>query len=228
VKRLLLAVGALVPGPLPCDAAPPAVAGASEESKVTTDAQLLQHIAQVDPVHADTMSRAPAVFTTQELSFYKKYRLVKVEVRLPERPLVFWYADDGAQAVNLLKDGAQAIYRMNEKEALALNAAQVPEYLKFFVAYTEGGKRKVVERDEDISWLRTISTNQALADKKAEAVSKLKPVRVSPMNMGFEAVALVKAGKQLLELTCVVRKNGQVDVLNEQVVMENLPVPIAF
>ncbi len=202
--------------------------GASEEPKVTTDPQLLQRIAQVDPVHADTMSRTPTVFTTQELSFYKKYRLVKVEVRLPHRPLQFRYADDGAQAVNLLSGSTQAIYRVNEEEALALDASQVPEYLKFFVAHAEGGKRKVVERAEDIFWLRATSTDKALGDKKADAVSKLKPVSVSTTDKGFETVALLQEDKQLSECTYLVSKSGRVQVLEQQVVVENLPVPVVF
>jgi hypothetical protein len=224
MRRAWLAVALALPA-LNCDSARSPKTGPQEESKVNADAQTLQRIAQVDPVHADTMSRQPTTFTSQPLSFYKRFKLLKAQVRLPHRELQFRYADDGQRVVNLSAGDPQSIYKINQDEGLALEASQVPEYVKFFVAHTEGGKHQVVERAEDIHWLPDASTDAALSAKKADATAKLHPVQVSQGAEGFEAVATVLMGSQLVETTFQVRKSGRVQPLKQQVVVEGMPVP---
>ncbi|MBZ4419506.1 hypothetical protein [Myxococcus sp. RHSTA-1-4] len=225
MSRVLLAV-ALALAVLHCESARSPKAGPMEESKVNADAQTLQRIAQVDPVHADTMSRQPTTFTSQPLSFYKRFKLLKAEVRLPHRALQFRYADDGKHVVNLTAGDPQSIYKINQDEGLALDASQVAEYVKFFVANTDGGKQKVVEGAADIVWLPATNTDAALGAKKADAVAKLHPVQVSQGAEGFEAVATVLMGSQLVETTFQVRKSGRVQPLKQQVVVEGMPVPV--
>jgi len=224
MHRGLLVIALALPA-LHCDTARPSKAGPPEESKVSADAQTLQRIARVDPVHADTMSRQPTTFTSQALSFYKRFKLLKAEVRLPHRALQFRYADDGNQVINLMAADAQTIYRINQDEGLALDAAQVPEYVKFFISNTEGGKHKVVESAADVVWLPAAASDAALSAKKAEASAKLHPVRVTQGAEGFETVATVLSGNQLTETTLLVRKSGRVQQVKQEVVASELPVP---
>ncbi|RKG72120.1 hypothetical protein D7W79_29450 [Corallococcus exercitus] len=210
-----------------CDTARPSKAGTQEEPKVNADAETLQRIERVDPVHAGTIQQnlAATAFTRQPLGFYQRFQLVTVDVRLPHRALRFKYADDGKVAVNLTPATAEAIYKVNQDEALSLEAAEVPAYLRFFVENTEGGKRRLVERAEDVQWLPATNTDAALGARKAEAVAKLHPVKVSDGPEGFQASALVLVGNQLLACDFTVRKGGKVQLVNQQVAAESLPVP---
>ena len=97
--------------------------------------------------------------------------------------------------------------------------------MKFFVANTESGKHRVVESAADIAWLPATSTDEALSAKRADATAKLHPVRVTPGAEGFEAVATVLMGSQLVETTFQVRKSGRVQPLKQQVVVEGMPIP---
>ncbi|RKH40025.1 hypothetical protein D7X12_21990 [Corallococcus sicarius] len=212
-----------------CDTARPSKAGSLEEPKVNADAQTLQRIEQVDPVHAGTIKEnlAATTFTRQPLGFYKRFQLVTVEVRLPHRALRFKYADDGKSAVNLTPATPEALYKVNQEEALTLEAAEIPAYLRFFVENTEGGKRRLVERAEDVQWLPATNTDPTLTAQKDAAAAKLHPIQVTDGEEGFKASAVVLVGNQLLACDFVIRKSGKVQLAKQQAVADALPVPFA-
>lgn len=205
----------------------PSRGGPPEDEMVIAKTETLLRIAQVDPVHADTMSRQPTTFTTQPLSFYGRFHLLTADVMLPHRPIQFRYVDDGKEVV-VLGGTDEDIYKVNAKEALSLQASQVPEYVRFFINNTGGTGRIVVEKPSDVPWRGDVDTTPELATKKAEASARLKPVRVTPGAEGFQAVALVLEDDVLQELTLAVGKDGHVDTLKSQVVLSSLPVPVTF
>ncbi|WP_147443766.1 hypothetical protein [Corallococcus sicarius] len=196
---------------------------------MNADAQTLQRIEQVDPVHAGTIKEnlAATTFTRQPLGFYKRFQLVTVEVRLPHRALRFKYADDGKSAVNLTPATPEALYKVNQEEALTLEAAEIPAYLRFFVENTEGGKRRLVERAEDVQWLPATNTDPTLTAQKDAAAAKLHPIQVTDGEEGFKASAVVLVGNQLLACDFVIRKSGKVQLAKQQAVADALPVPFA-
>lgn len=194
---------------------------------VIAKTETLLRIAQVDPVHADTMSRQPTTFSVQPLSFYRRFKLLTADVMLPHRPIQFRYVDDGTQVV-VLTGREQDLYAVNARESLSLEASQVPEYVRFFIANTGGTGRRVVETASDVPWRGDVDTSPELATKKAEATSRLKPLRVTPAAEGFQAVALVLEDDTLHELTLDVRKDGHVETPRSQVVLSSLPVPVTF
>jgi hypothetical protein len=194
---------------------------------VIAKTETLLRIAQVDPVHADTMSRQPTTFSTQPLSFYGHFKLLTADVMLPHRPIQFRYMDDGRQVV-VLTGREQDIYNVNAREKLSLDASQVPEYVRIFIANTGGTGRRVVESAADVPWRGDVDTTPALATKKAEASSRLQPLRVTPAAEGFQVVALVLEDDTLHELTLAVRKDGHVDTTRSQVELSSLPVPVTF
>jgi hypothetical protein len=210
-----------------CDTARPVTAGRLEEPKVNADDQTLQRIEAVDPVHAGTIKehRAATTFSRQPLGFYKRFQLVTVDVQLPHRALRFKYLDDGKVAVNVTPAAADDLYRVNQDESLSLDASQVPAYLRFFVENSEGGKRRLVERAEDVQWLPATATDAALGAKKADAVKHLHAVKVVPSPEGFHTSAVVLASGQLVATESIVSKNGKVLVVKQQAVAEALPVP---
>ncbi len=205
----------------------PSGSGPHEDELVTAKTETLLRIAQVDPVHADTMSRQPTTFSTQPLSFYGHFQLLTADVMLPHRPIQFRYVDDGKQVI-VLGGKEQDIYKVNARESLSLEASQVAEYVKFFVANTGGTGRRVVEKSADVPWRGDVDTTPELATKKAEVTSRLKPVQVSPGAEGFQAVAYVLEDDILQELTLAVRKDGEVETVRSQEVLTSLPVPVTF
>lgn len=176
---------------------------------------LIERIANIDPVHADTMREQPTEFTRQPLPFYTKHTLLQVIVELPHRPMALDYLDDGEELVQLA--GAPAdVYRVNSAERLQLTAEHVADYVKFFVRHAEQ-KSRVVEAPQDLT---------LIGPEAGHAVvhAALKPVHVERTDAGFRAVAVVLVGRSLKERTVFVDAKGSVREQAVKVLLDDVPV----
>lgn len=187
------------------------------------DQIFLKRIAEVDPIHAETMETNPTTFLREPLPFYKTFVLVRAQVSLPHHPLLFFFADDGRETTLPLGD-PEDIALVNEAERLRLSVTDVEAYLRFYLAVVD---RKFVpaERSADVDWLPTADTVPAEKAAKAAAALRLHPVHVTPRaSGGFEATATGRRDQTLVEATFTVGAEGRVTKGEEKTLQSNLPV----
>jgi hypothetical protein len=193
---------------------------------MSSNSEILERIARVDPVHTDTMRRSPTELAVQTIPFYRSYKLVEATVLLPQRPLRLYYLDNGKSALPLAS--SDDIYRANAEEELVLNEGLASAYLKFFVAHSSGGTRSVVEKPSELQWLAKAEQEPAAKELKATAAKHLHAPQVTAAPGSFHIVATVVEGQRLEEVTFEVIANGATRVKETRVLVEQLPVPHAL
>ena len=198
---------------------------AQEIAKPMDKSELIRRIEASDKVHAETMEENPTEIVSEQLSFYKKFKLIRVIVRLPQRPLQFRYADDGKQAF-VLGATPEHIYKLNLEDGLRLRVEQVPAYARFFFENTNAGSLKIVESDQDFRWRQTVGGDATAKDLQQRARQIVHPVRVEPLpeSGGFRAVANAVRRTTLMEMSLRVSLDGHVQVESERTLAVNLPV----
>ncbi len=156
------------------------------------ESKLLSRVAQYYPASANTISKYPHKVFVEKLPFYKKHRLIRVVVALPQVPLLYVFLD-GRDEIVVLPSGAAKIYLVNHFERLHLKKRHVLSYLRFFFSVAE---------KNPIEMIRTLQT---LDEKKQGWKVSL---------WGFD-------GKDLLAKTVRVNRNGLVEIERSFVVQEN-------
>ncbi len=188
------------------------------------DKEVIDRIARVDPVTADTMRDSPTTLSWQALPFYRKFKLLRASVTLPHRALEFHFADDGTRIV-VLRSYPKNIDEVNAAESLHLEAGQIPSYVRFYFDNISGQRFLIVERSEDVPWLKNAGGEAALKQGKDRALSLVQPLapkEVSPNSHSVLATAVRDI--RLFELDLLINADGHVQVKGERVVLENLPV----
>ena len=197
-----------------------------EVDAVGSDAALLARIRAVDPVHAESMRPEDTTFAVAPVAFYRKHKLVRVEVDLPHHPLVLAYADDGSQVLPL-SGKPEALYRVNDAEGLQLTEGQVAAYARFFLTHTtneHGDRREVVEAPGDLDWVKATETEAEAKADRAQASALVRPVAVSGVPGGYRVTAAVVEGVRLIEMVLRVDARGRVTQESTKVLLDGLPV----
>jgi hypothetical protein len=190
--------------------------------------EMIERIAVVNPVWAETMRANQTEFTWQPIPFYRNFQLLLATVSLTRRLVEFHYADDGSQ-ICVLRGTPEYIYAVNQLESLQLDAGQVPAYVRFFFDNLTGPRIAVVERPEDVRWFEPPESDPDVKAQKEQASSVIHPMRVTPVGGdGYSVVATAVAGTRLKEVDLVVQRDGHVDVNRESVLVEDLPVVEVF
>ncbi len=186
--------------------------------------QILSRIAQVDPVHAATMEANPTTFSTERPPFYRRHAILSAQVRLRHKPLEFRYADDGKQLL-VLGGTPQHIYQVNLKEGLRLEAESVPAYIRFFFANTGGRKMTLIERAEEVPWIREPTPDRASAKARESAIAQIEPVKVTRLSDGNFAVSATGLWESsFVRLNLRLTPDGNVEIQGQQILAPDLPV----
>jgi len=175
-----------------------------------------------DPVHGASITTSASV-SYEALPWYERFRLLKVLVRLPHKPVLFRYADDGQEIV--LLGTSQAIYSVNAKEGLRLAANQVPAYLRYFAENGEMSRTEIFEAPDEPRWLAAAAADPQMAQLKGAAQLLIHPVQVVPIGEAFRAIATAIEDCQLLNLVLEVEADGRVREVSRSVLLEDVPVP---
>jgi hypothetical protein len=188
------------------------------------DEALIERIAVVNPVWADAMRSNPTNFAWESVPFYRKFQLLLATVNLPYQPLECRYADDGFR-ICVLRAAPEHIYAVNKLEALDLNVEQVPAYVRFFFDNLSGPRVAVVERTREVLWLDRVAAEPEMKALKEQAEPLIVPVQVTPLDgESYGVAATAVRGRRLITLDLLVRRNGHVEVKNERILVEKLPV----
>jgi hypothetical protein len=190
--------------------------------------ELMERIAAVNPVWVKTMRDHPTVFERQPVPFYRKFQLLSATVSLEFKDMEFHYADDGVQLC-VLRGLPEYIYRVNQLEKLQLDPGQVPAYVRFFFDNLTGPRMEVVERPDEVPWFQPELSDPGGKARKEQANSLIQPMRVTRLTEDeYGVAATAVAGVTLKEVDLAVNRDGRVDVKNERILVEDLPVMEKF
>jgi hypothetical protein len=186
------------------------------------ETELMERIGAADPTAAATVNRDSEA-TVEPLPFHQRFRLLKVLVPLPHKPLLFRFADDGERVIRL--DTPEGLYEVNALEPVQLAEPDVAAYVRSFLA--NGGFRqyRLVERAEEVPWLPASATVPELAAARAACAPLVHEVRVARTDGGFRAAATVLEQRTLLTLVMEVTPDGRVSFVDRVVLAEGVPVP---
>jgi len=125
--------------------------------------------------------------------------------------------------VTVLDWTQEPIYTLNKKLPIALDDQNITSYVRFFFQYIKGprGKFKIAETVDDIKW----KDDPAPAGRKAMA-EMLEPLTLLEKSDGGEyklSGCLLYRGS-LFSADIYVSADGSVNVKNEAVLIENIPV----
>ena len=190
---------------------------------MTADEALLERVRAADVVHGPSITDA-ATTSHEDLPWYRRFRLLEVLLRLPHKPIVIRYADDGQEIV--LLGSSYAIYGVNAREGLRLGAEHVSRYLRFFFANSEMARTQIVESPDEPMWLRHASEEPEMAQLKQVAQSLIRPMHVVPAGEGgYRVIITAIQDRRLLNMVLDVQADGRVSELSRSVLLENIPVP---
>lgn len=180
---------------------------------------------QLDPL-LDGSPYDPAIarILSHPLPFYDGYNLVEVsdyDVN-PPRKISFIYKEREKDAITILNGKNEPIYAVNKVAPITLDDKNIFLYARFFFHYVRGrfGQFHIVENVEEINWKEEPSP----AGKKA--LSKMiSPLKLKPKNGDeYHLTASIVFKDSLFETDIKVQTNGQVDLLNQELLVEDIPV----
>lgn len=162
-----------------------------------------------------------------ELSFYPGYRFLDLAdySTMPGKRRFVLFKDSGNADENdvvVLNWTNEPIYLLNHNLPIVLNNENVAEYIRFFFTYVRGkhGRFIVTENVDDINW------KEDPPPQARKAIAKM----LIPLEILEE-----KSGKYYLKSTMMfrdclfksdieVQKNGLVTLMNEELLVEDMPV----
>ncbi|WP_157232267.1 hypothetical protein [Hyalangium minutum] len=212
-------------------------AGAQDAEYSAEIKQVIDRIARVDSEDAKLL-RASARFiflTFQRLPFYAGLaqasrdlpRLLLLDVARPERPDQFLYFDEGDRIFAFEARGdpknKQFIQELNQRKKLALEEEQAASYLQFFLTCCESPDRWLIQSSNDIRWASDDRADESLHARKQAVEAWIHPIAVQDLGEGFHCKAVFQDGSRLVESGFVVKTDGEVTKLGEQILVENLP-----
>lgn len=180
-------------------------------------------VAEINPALMDgTFNPETATVLEQALPFYPGCRFLDIadySVTPPPRK----YVITGKNGTTVIDWTNGPIYRLNERLPVKLTAENAADYARFFFAYIKGrhGRFLIVESIDDISW----SEEPPAAARKAIG-QLLSPIALNSVgNDGtFHLTACMVFKDSLFRTDIHIRPNGLVDLSNEELLIENMPV----
>ncbi len=167
-------------------------------------------------------NKEETVLRETNLSFYKGYSLVEM-TDMSVVPGAKKYAVYKEGDVNIIDWTNQTIYNVNEMAPLSLTDKHVSEYVNFFFSYVKGrhGRFLVIETADDVRW----QEDPPLQGRKV-LQEMLKPITIvnKEDDGSYTLEAFVMFKDSLFKSTVNVKANGDVDMLDEELMIESLPI----
>jgi len=158
----------------------------------------------------------------QDLSFYPDYRFLDISdysiTPAPRKFVVFKPGD-----VAILDWTNVPIYSLNERAPIKLDKGNVVDYVRFFFSYIKGrhGRFIIVENVDDVLW----SEEPPAAARKAIG-QMMVPTQVKGIDDDgtFHLSACMVFKDSLFRADIHVSRKGTVDLSNEELLIEDMPV----
>lgn len=178
---------------------------------------------KINPSFRDgTFNEATVTILAQEMPFYPGYRFLDIadfSVVPTVRKFVVYKPGD----VAVLNWTNEPIYRLNERVPVKLGKDNVADYLRFFFSSIRGrhGRFLIVESVDDVTW----SEEPSAAARKAIG-QMIAPVDVKGTDKDgtFHLTCCIVFKNSLFRTDVHVKANGIVDLSNEELLIEDMPV----
>jgi hypothetical protein len=165
---------------------------------------------------------AMARILAHALPFYPNCKLVEIsdhDVNPPRLVSAVLLAD---HQVFILEGNNEPIFALNEAVPINLTNETAKTYVRFFFTYVRGrhGRFKIVENPDEIDWREEPAPNARKALGKM--INPLTLVSENPDEYVFRASIIFK--DSLFESDIHVGKNGMINVKNQELLVEDIPV----
>ena len=159
------------------------------------------------------------------LPFYNGCELVEVsdyDVN-PPRKVSFIYKEGNPEPVYILTGTNEPIYHLNKSTPVFLNEENICTYVLFFFSYVRGsyGRFNIVQGVDEINW------REEPAPSGRKALGRMiSPVTLKSANENgsFDLIATIVFRDSLFESSIHVDENGNVNMSNQEMLVENIPV----
>ena len=180
----------------------------------------MERIAAADPDRAAILRACPADVVEVSTPFYRKARVVDVDVETPPGRIRCRYGLEGDRIV-ALGERPEAVYELNAWEDLTLDRASLPAYVRFFFDSVGRRRIRIVEKTEEIPWLP-----RAQGDPRPEATKPVvRAVTVEAAAGGdYRAVANAIFDVMLVEITLEASSRGRVEPVAQRLLADRLDI----
>lgn len=184
------------------------------------DPELVARIAAADPGRAAIFRTFPSDVLPVSTPFYARARVVDIDVETSSGRIRYRYGLEGERVV-ALGDRPEAVYALNEWEGLALSRDAVGPYVRFFFESVGGRKLRIVERPEEIPWIRRAPDDPRPPAEKPH----VEPVAVRGSAAGgHRAVAHAIWDVLLVEVTLEVSARGRIEPVSQRLLADRLEI----
>lgn len=169
-----------------------------------------------------TFEPSQTTIMAQKISFYPGYRYFDIADYSSVPPAQRFVIDDGSETIILDWTNAP-LYALNEKLPIVLNEDTVTNYVRFFFDHVRGtnGRFLIAENIDDIRW----------RDDPPPAARKSIGQMIVPLSFkdtdrkgNFVVSMTVVFKDSLVKCDAIVTPNGEIDLANEEVLVEDMPV----
>lgn len=173
----------------------------------------------------DGVSFNPAntVIMGRTLDFYPGYKFFDMADH-SNNPAARRFVLMKKDAVTVLDFTNTPIYEMNKAAPIYLNADTVHEYVRFFFNFVRGrhGRFLIVESVDDIAWKE--EPPPAAKKSIAKLIMPVSVITKDIDNGDFHLHAQMIFRDSLFSADIIVQKDGLVQLTNEQLMIEDMPV----
>lgn len=167
-------------------------------------------------------------FVIADLPFYSNFKLLQATTfsSIPPVTMRYLIAGQGADAEVIKMDGTrEPIFENNARAGLVLNAQTVVPYATFVLdaVQTEEGTLRLVEKvDED-----TFSSTPTPQQRK-DVTHMIRPAKVEETAEGFNLDVIMLYGDSVYRADLEVKKDGFIEIKEEELLAEGLPIRPIF
>lgn len=160
------------------------------------------------------------------LNFYNGYSLYEVSDNgvNPAKKCSFIYKDNGTtDEIYVLNGTNEPIYSLNKSVPIFLNQSNIVLYVKFFFHYVRGkfGRFHIIENVDEMNWREEPSP----AGRKAlgKMIAPLELIKEDERGT-YHLKGRIIFKDSLFEADFLVQENGNVNLNNQEILVEGIPV----
>jgi len=190
----------------------------------TLEAQTL--LSEINPqIKGSPYDAEKATILSAPVSFYPGYQFIEISDHtiMPARKTALIYKTGEAATAVLLDWTNAPIYALNDNAPLTLDEKTINDYVRFFFNYVRGrhGRFVIIENVDEISW-----KDEPPVNARKAVGSLIAPLHLYGIdNDGtYRLSARMLFKDSLFKADIVVDHNGHVNLEDEELVIEDIPV----
>lgn len=190
----------------------------------TLEAQTL--LTELNPqIEGSPYEAGKATVLTAPVSFYPGHQFIEISdhTTMPARKTALIYKAGEAKSAVILDWTNKPIYVLNDNAPLSLDESTINDYVRFFFNYVRGrhGRLVIIENVDEISW-----KDEPPVNARKAVGSLIAPLHLYGIdNDGtYRLSARMLFKDSLFKADVVVDHNGHVNLEDEELVIEDIPV----